>query len=65
MLHIHDDQPTTVPMAYEPRAYEDHKAQRAANAVTDDDDGVQFMGRLLVFAALMTAVAATLVVVML
>ena len=65
MIHIHDDQPTTVPMAYEPSWYEKQKAAPTAQTASEDDDGVQFMGRLLVFAALMTAVAATLVVVML
>jgi hypothetical protein len=64
-MHIIQDDPvTTIPMAYSPEWYEKQKAAHAASEITDDD-GVQFMGRLLVFAALMTAVAATLVVVML
>jgi hypothetical protein len=60
-MHIIQDDPvTTIPMAYSPEWYE---KQKAAQTSSEDDDGVQFMGRLLIFSFAVTAIIATIVVV--
>ena len=59
-----NESPPTGPHDYMPAWYVERQAEHAASEIHDElSDGVEFMGRLLIFSALVAAVVGVLVIV--